>query len=140
VRLAKHKSTYNGCCSKTLFETSDNVKIELIELYPCNSKDELNKREGELIRSMDCVNKNIAGRTYKEYYVENKEYYKKYNEDHKEKIKEYREEHKTEAKEYQKEYRKANTEYIKDYYQKNKEEILGQQKEYYQKNKAKIKS
>jgi hypothetical protein len=45
-----------------------------LELFPCNSKAELEKREGELIRSMECVNKRIEGRTKKEYYEEHKEH------------------------------------------------------------------
>jgi len=34
-----------------------NCYIELLEKCPCNSKDELLRREGQLIRSMKCVNK-----------------------------------------------------------------------------------
>ena len=45
----------------------DNCKIELIEYCKCDSKDELVRREGELIKNSDCVNKQIAGRTKKEY-------------------------------------------------------------------------
>ena len=40
--------------------------IELHESYPCNSRDELCRREGEVIREIGTVNKNIAGRTAKE--------------------------------------------------------------------------
>ena len=29
----------------------DNCKIELVEVFPCNSKEELHKREGEYIRN-----------------------------------------------------------------------------------------
>lgn len=45
--------------------------IELLEAYPCESKDELNRREGQLIREMNCVNKHIAGRTSRMYYRDN---------------------------------------------------------------------
>ena len=41
----------------------DNCKIELIELYPTNSKIELQQREGCYIKNTCCVNKRIAGRT-----------------------------------------------------------------------------
>lgn len=51
----------------------ENCIIELLLLYPCNSKDELNKKEGEFIRNLNCVNKIIAGRTSAEYYRDNKE-------------------------------------------------------------------
>ena len=132
-RLAKHKSSHNSCCSKTLFEISDNVKIELIELYPCNSREELNKREGELIRSMECVNRCIAGRTKKEY---NKEY----SDEHKEQMKEYREANKEKIAKLKKEYYVENIEKIKEYNEANKDKKKEYNNEYYQKNKAKIKS
>ena len=44
-------------------------KIYLIESYPCNSKDELISREGEIIRqnrmSCKCINYSTPGRTKK---------------------------------------------------------------------------
>ena len=73
-------------------------------MYPCDSKDELRKREGYWIRQEDCVNKRIAGRTLQEhlqdyrpkYYKENKdmicEKVRKYKEQNKDKIKEYNDE------------------------------------------------
>jgi antirestriction protein len=70
-RLGQHKAD-SRCRSKYLFENYDNVKIELIQEYPCNNKMELNRQKGEHIRNNDCLNKLIAGRTKKEYI---KEYY-----------------------------------------------------------------
>ena len=55
----------------------ENCKIVLIELYPCDSKDELRKREAHFITTLDCVNKCIPGRTPAEYYQDNKEHLKK---------------------------------------------------------------
>jgi len=79
LRLAGHNKAYkqwkkgnsNFMTSFTIIE-QDNYQIELLELYPCNSKDELNAREGHYIRSVECVNKNIAGRTMSEWYIVNK--------------------------------------------------------------------
>ena len=77
----------------------EDCKIELIELCPCNSKEELLRREGDIIQSIPCVNKQIAGRTRKEYSQTPrcKEYYKKYRIDHIERCnnydKEYRQLH-----------------------------------------------
>ena len=51
----------------------ENCKIELVELYPCNSRIELEKREGCYIKYNECVNKRIAGRSRKEYYDDNNE-------------------------------------------------------------------
>ena len=44
--------------------------IELIENFPCTSKDELSKRMGEIIRATECVNKLVTGRTVEEYRLE----------------------------------------------------------------------
>jgi hypothetical protein len=59
--------------SKILFEKYDDVRIELIEEFPCENKMELNKREGHYIRTLECVNKLVAGRTKKEWREDNKE-------------------------------------------------------------------
>lgn len=67
----------------------DDAYIELIENYPCLTKDELHKREGEHIRANECVNKVIPGRSDKEYYQDNKEKYKEYRQDNNDIIKEY---------------------------------------------------
>jgi hypothetical protein len=82
-RLGQHKSTYKKYITNnekyhyiTSFEVVkyEDCFIELLENYKCNSKDELNKREGELIRLYkdNVVNKEIAGRTKKEWRVDNK--------------------------------------------------------------------
>ena len=73
----------------------DNVRIELIEEVKCENRKELCKLEGEYIRKLDCVNKNVAGRTLKEYKEEEKEnlllknrdYIKKYYHENKDKFK-----------------------------------------------------
>ena len=41
----------------------DNFYIELYENYKCNSKEELNRREGEIIRNVGNLNHRIEGRT-----------------------------------------------------------------------------
>ena len=66
--------------------------IELLEDYKCETKNELSKREGELIRKYkdEIVNYRIEGRTDKEYRNDNKEKIKEYQKDNKEKIKEQR--------------------------------------------------
>jgi hypothetical protein len=59
-------------------------KINLYENYPCNSKKELSKREGEIIRYFkndiiyNVINKRVEGRTTKEWINDNKEKYTKY--------------------------------------------------------------
>ena len=76
-RFYEHK-TKRDCTSRYMFTFPD-VYIELIENYPCNSKEELHKREGEYIRQSNTINKNIAGRNIAEYYIDNIEKYKETN-------------------------------------------------------------
>ena len=75
----------------------DRFYIELYELYPCNSKEELNKREGEIIRLIGTLNYQIAGRTDTEYYIDNKEImnikHRKYYSEHAEQIKQNKKEY-----------------------------------------------
>ena len=75
----------------------DRFRIQLIDNYPCEDKYMLKQKEGEYIRQLGTLNKNIAGRTLQEY--QQKPEYKEYQ-------KEYRQ--KPEYKEYQKEYRMRN--------------------------------
>ena len=49
----------------------DKFYIELYELYKCNTKEELNKREGEIIRQLATMNMKVAGRTKRDYIAEN---------------------------------------------------------------------
>ena len=53
----------------------ENCKIELIENYSCNSREELERQEGKHQKNNDCINKIIAGRTRKERYNDKPEYY-----------------------------------------------------------------
>jgi len=69
--------------------------IELLEAYPCKNKEELCKREGEVMRATpNTVNRNIAGRTPKQYRDDHeeklKQYIKKYQQDNKTKIKQHK--------------------------------------------------
>jgi hypothetical protein len=51
----------------------ENMKIELVEEYPCENLQQLRQREGFYIRNENCINKNIAGRSLCEYYQDNKD-------------------------------------------------------------------
>ena len=51
----------------------EDYKIELVEEYACNNKQQLEKKEGEYIKENECVNKRIEGRTPKECYKDNAE-------------------------------------------------------------------
>tara|TARA_R110001599_G_scaffold195197_1_gene391527 strand:+ start:53 stop:532 length:480 start_codon:yes stop_codon:yes gene_type:complete len=94
-RKSKHycefKSGNSNYTSKFLFENNKKVHVELVELFPCNSKEELHARERYHIENNPCVNKVIPGRTGKEYYQDNLIYkimwQADYDANHKEQIK-----------------------------------------------------
>jgi hypothetical protein len=106
-RMDKHRADYkfwkNGKGGKIRsFELFDEYGIEncsiiLLELFPCNTKDELVSRESFYIRTFDCVNKVIPGRSLSEWRDENKgsinkwhkEYYQVNKEKHKELLHKY---------------------------------------------------
>ena len=148
-RMARHRAAYqnyvkNGGKNARSFDLFrefgiDNCKILLLEKYLCQNQEGLRAREGEYQQNIDCVNKNVAGRTKTEYYEDNKQYYlqrcreykanhkegmkqswKKYSEGHKDKLKDnskqYREEHKTECQMKQQKWReqKGNAELTKN--------------------------
>ena len=82
-RLKAHESNYkrfkagkmNYITSFKIFE-NNNYKIELIKLYPCDTKQELNLEEGKTIKQfknnkLNIVNKYIAGQTDKESMAQN---------------------------------------------------------------------
>ena len=110
----------------------DNFYIELLENYPCNTRDELFQKEGEYIRKYQSkLNKIITGRTDKEYRDDNKEYIASY-------LKEYGQNNKAKLAEYRKEYRNNNREKRKEYLNNNREKIADQHSQAYQNNKEKI--
>ena len=163
-RMDRHRTAYkcwlNGSKTYTssyiLFEKYgvENCHIYLVELYPCETKEELFVREGYYIKNNMCVNKIVAGRTRKEHYDDNKEilleqrkpyqkeYYKNNKEKHSQTNKEYREKHKDEIKDYLKKYNDKHKQEIsingKDYYKKNSEMIKQRSNNYRQKNIEKL--
>lgn len=92
-RMAKHRTSEKCSLYKLVNGDWDNWYIELYEEYPCNNKEQLEKREGEVIRAIATINQVVAGRTRKEYYEDNcdkiLEQSKKYKEDNRDKIAEY---------------------------------------------------
>lgn len=110
-RLAKHRSNYNEYKKGkrqeyyvTSFECLSDPEcyIELLEAYPCNSKNELQKCERKWIESIECINKVIPTRTHKEYLIT-------YNEVNKEKLKKYKQEWHQKNKERMNERARLNT-------------------------------
>jgi hypothetical protein len=144
-RLYNHRRNYKNYLNDnfSFFVTSfDIIKyedsyIELLEDYKCENRNELFKREGELIRKYkdEIVNCKIEGRTRKERYEDNidkiKAYDKKHYEDNKDKIKDIH-------KEYYKNNKEKINKYQKEHYELNKNIISERHKKYYKDNKDKI--
>lgn len=100
-RFTLHRSDYKRWKSGKFKKTTvyaifdkfgvDNCKIELVENYPCSTRNELERREGQNIKNtIGCVNRIIAGRKRIEYWVDNKDKMaiknKEYREDNKVRI------------------------------------------------------
>ena len=126
-RMGNHKREYKKWVNgKSNYVTSyelikhDDCYIELLEKYSCKDRMELEKKEGEYIREMPCINKRIAGRTNREWHQDNCE-----------KISERK-------KQYYQDNRGKISGRNKQYYQDNHEQILEQKKQYYQDNRDKL--
>ncbi len=128
VRFGGHKRNNTSLYKLIKSKYNDDWSVcyyELYENYSCNNKEELCKKEGEIIRQFkkdenyDCINKKIEARSDKQYKEDNidkiKEYNKQYN------------------KQYKKQYMIDNADKLKaekqQYYQKNKEKISTDRKE-----------
>ena len=114
-RLYKHKNKskteLNRLIYKTINNNWDNWYIELHSLYPCSCKEELERREGEVIREIGTLNIYIAGRTHQEYY---KEYYENNKDKELQRSKIYYYENKEIKDEYWKNYRENNKDKINE--------------------------
>jgi len=132
-RWHQHKSRVNNKEYNTLVyikirETNiEDWYIELYEEFSCENKEQLNKREGQIIREIGTLNKKISGRKYNEWYKDNQnkilEKQKEKYEDNKSKISEQHKENRLNDKEAMKEYfnkiKEYNEEYYKKYYIRN---------------------
>ena len=127
-RLSQHKKDYKqwqrtGKKYITSFEIvkHGDAYIELVELFPCDFRSELEQREGQIIRlNDDAVNKIIAGRTQQQYRKDNIE----------------------QISAQKKQYRKDNSEHIKardqQYRTDNSERISAQKRQFRKTVKAKL--
>jgi hypothetical protein len=149
-RMAYHR--IRGKTSKTRFYSCvngnwDNWYIELYEVYPCENKQELCKREGEIIRDIGTLNSKISGITQQE---SDKLSYEKHREKILEVLRQYRidnpdkiklanqkchQKHREERLEVSRQYNINNNEkrkeYKKKYREEHKEEISAKRIAYY---------
>jgi hypothetical protein len=142
-RLSNHKANYKAfyqgkishcASSKLIFEAGGEISIELIENFPSDAKKELEARERFYIENEKCCNKNITGRSLKEYHAQPeikakiKEYKKEYyaQPENKARYKEYRTQPEIKAK-----IKERQKEYDKEYYAQP--EIKAKRREYMRK-------
>lgn len=153
-RLANHKISSKDSKAKVYTYINsvgwDNVKIELVEKYPCLSKEALIKQEAFYINEMKeddfCLNTNKPHVTKEEREENKKAYYESHKDEIKAKHKEYYADpavkEKTDA--YQAEYRKQNAEkrraYTNQYKKDHSEQVKQACKSYYEQNKETIKA
>ena len=107
-RFSHHKSQYNTTSSKIIIDAGDS-SIELYEIFNCNTKLELYKREEEIkqlliLQGIVFCNKNKSGIDAINNPEYNKVRYKAYENSHKEQRKAYYNSHKEQKKEYYKLY------------------------------------
>lgn len=117
INLNKRRFRHKSCCNTSTCHQYnykvyqfirenggwDNWEIKTIENYPCNSKDELRKREQHYIKELQpTLNVYIAIIEDKKEYIKN--YMTKYRQENPEKLKEIREKRKDKTKEYNKQY------------------------------------
>jgi hypothetical protein len=106
----------------------EDYKIELIEEYSCNNRQQLERKEGEYIKANECVNKYVAGRTDREWREDNREYLLNYDRERAKKR------DKQKEKERKDTYRKNNPEKVKEcqkkWNEKNKEKLKAKDKKY----------
>ena len=84
TRFSKHKKKENRCETKHFIEP----KIELLEEYPCETKEKLLWREREWYEKTECVNKNRPVITFEENKERKRKSQYKYREENKERLNE----------------------------------------------------
>lgn len=134
-RMVYHRCASTQQIKSNLYRTMNRIgiehfKISLIELYPCNSKDELNSREEYWIGELKPVI------TMSPEYTEHEKEILKARK--KENNKRYYKENKEEIAKKQKENKEMIAEYGKRYREKNKEKIAERIQRYRHENKEKI--
>jgi len=124
IRMANHRLGAKkgaGTTSKQIIDRGDYI-CNLLEAFPCETKDQLIKREREWCEKAPCINKNKP-------YLDNAEY----AEIHRKYSKAYYASHKEEKKQKMKEYAAGRKEAMKAYYLANKEYFVKKRNEYREK-------
>ena len=118
-RMAVHRENMNSKAdqNRPLYlqmaaHGKDNFYIELLEEFPCETKEQLNQRKFVYTRQIGTLNSRIIGRTPEEYRLKEQVRRQKYREENFERIKQTNQQ-----------YRESNQDKIKKYYEENKDRI-----------------
>jgi hypothetical protein len=150
-RLSHHKQDSKKFVTRRLYKHInqigwDNVEIECLETFSCNSRKEMLEKETEYLKAVledsYCLNNNISFQTEEEL----KERQAQYRAEHRDKILEYKKKYRQnkveEIRAYNKSYVEHNVDAVKErrkrYIEANKEKLALQMKKYSEQNKDKI--
>ena len=106
-RIGLHRVNKKCSLYKLVDGDWDNWYIELYEEFPCDNKEQLEKREGEVIREIATINNRIAGRDMKQYRQDNRDKLL-------EQMKQYNQNNRDDILEKKKQYHQANREKINE--------------------------
>ena len=125
-RMSSHRSNYKRwkrgeAKFYTLFLLFDkygveNCKIYLVEHFPCENIDEKAAREGYWIKTEDCINKKVEGRSAQEHYRDNRDHIL-------EKHQQWYSQNKDKVNERRRAYRRAHPDIRKEYFRINADKI-----------------
>jgi len=129
-RLKKHKDNYyeykkkdgRGSASYDIIKNND-YKIELLEYFPCKTKQELLNKEREYIENNKCINKNKPITTHQEKLNQKKEWQTINKNKLQEKRKVYRDKNRNKISETTKNYYEANKAKWNNYNKGSREKI-----------------
>lgn len=112
--ISRHKkynidNNYCAYVSSFLILDCEDYKIELVEEYACNNKQQLLKKEAEYIKNNECINKEVPLRTKREWKIDNADIIK-------EKDKQYYLNNADKIKQYNRQYHINNRAKINEYY------------------------
>lgn len=143
-RAGQHRADFKNCPERKVYKhmrevgmTEKDIKLILVEHWPCKSKDEAEAREAYWIRKAGTLNRNVPQRKPNEWYNDNCEYMKQ-------KAKEYRKANKQAISNRRKQLRRIQvnrlkmSQYKKEWYNKNKSKFLEKAKDYRDENRSEI--
>jgi hypothetical protein len=116
----------------------ENYYIILLELYPCNSRDELRMCEQKHIDLNECINKQKAYQSKEKLQEYRKKYIEQHRDEIREKQKQYNEQNRDEIREYQKEYYKQHRDELREKQKQYDEQNRNKKQEYGDKNRQKL--